>query len=138
MGVGGGGRGREGENKKNVHISWKKDFLAFFEFVSLKHNNFIPSLPSSPPLLRARNSPGKTADILQPHHWFPHEMSQRNERRNSTLMTRPYPYLGSGSDSSCQEALTCLCVERCSLSPFFLCQGEGAATRGLEGNKLLF
>ena len=53
-------------------------------------------------------------------------------------MTRPYPDLGSGSDSSCQEGLTCLCVERCSLSPFFLCQGEGAATRGLEGNKLLF
>lgn len=68
--VGGGGRGQEGENflTSITKLNWKQDFLAFFEFVSLKHNNFISSLPSNLLLLSAKNSPEKTADILQPYH----------------------------------------------------------------------
>jgi len=40
----------------------------------------------------------KTAEISR--RWFPCEMHLRNERRNSILMTRHYPDLGSGSDWS--------------------------------------
>ena len=42
----------------------------------------------------------KAADILQRHHLhgFPAKWRQRNERRNSILMTRHYPDLGSASD----------------------------------------
>ena len=41
---------------------------------------------------------------LQCHSWFLHEMTSKNERRNSILMTCHYPHLGSASDWSCHHA----------------------------------
>ena len=46
--------------------------------------------------------PEKTADISRRHHWFPAKWRLRNERRNSILITRHYPDLGSVSDWSCR------------------------------------
>ena len=46
----------------------------------------------------AYQKPKKTADILQRHNWFPCKMTSENEYRNSVLMTRHYPDLGSASD----------------------------------------
>ena len=45
-------------------------------------------------------SPDKTDNIWRRHLWCPLEMTSenRNERRNSILMTRHYPDLGSSSD----------------------------------------
>ena len=39
--------------------------------------------------------PEKKVDITRRHHWFPREWRLRNERRNSILMTRHNPDLGS-------------------------------------------
>ena len=38
------------------------------------------------------------ADISRRHHCFPREMTSEKERRNSILMVRHYPDLGSASD----------------------------------------
>ena len=44
----------------------------------------------------------KTADIWRRYHWFRRKWCLRNERRNSILMTRYHPDLGSASDWSCR------------------------------------
>ena len=49
---------------------------------------------------RLANKPEKTAKILRHHHWNPRETTSenRNERRNSILMTRHYPGLERASN----------------------------------------
>ena len=50
------------------------------------------------PQRRRIGQPEKTADLPEHHHWFPREMTSRNQYRNSILTMRHYPDLGSASD----------------------------------------
>ena len=66
---------------------WKGIHLCEWEFFNRQHFHIEPV---------------ETADIWRRYHWFPAKWHLRNECRNSILMTRHYPDLGSASDWSCR------------------------------------